>query len=65
MWPALGLENARHRAPIRRVGAEPVDRLGRKRHQPAGVQQARSFGDGGAIGGTDLGSQSGGHAATL
>ena len=37
--PPLGLENRSHSLRIRRVGTQPIDRLGTKRDQPAGAQQ--------------------------
>ena len=39
--PALGREDAAHGGGVAGVGAEPVDRLGRKRDELAGAQQPR------------------------
>ena len=43
--PALGGIEPRDRLAVGGVGAEPVDRLGRERDQPAGGEAARRFGD--------------------
>ena len=43
--PALGGVEPRDRLAVGRVGAEPVDRLGRERDQPAGREAARGLGD--------------------
>ena len=42
--PALGRIETRDRLPVGGVGAEPVDRLGRKRDQPTGGEGARRLG---------------------
>ena len=39
--PALGVIEARHRDAVLRVGAEPVDGLGREGDEPAGLKAAR------------------------
>ena len=44
--PALGLEDARDRARVGGVGAQAVDRLGRKRHELAAPQRLGRGGDG-------------------
>jgi hypothetical protein len=43
---ALGGVEAGDRLGVGRIRAEPVDRLGRKRHQPAGGKAGRGVGDG-------------------
>ena len=43
---ALGGVEPRDRLAVGRVGAEPVDRLGRERHQPAGGKARGCVGDG-------------------
>ena len=48
--PPLGRIKPRDRLAIARIGAEPVDRLGRKRDQPAGRKAARGGLDRLAIG---------------
>ena len=44
--PALGLEDPRHRLRIGRIGAEPVNRLGRKRDEMPGRQETAGLGNG-------------------
>ena len=44
--PALGGIEARHRDAVLRVGAEPIDGLGREGDQPAGREAARGLGHG-------------------
>ena len=44
--PALGGVEPRDRGGVGGVGAEPVDRLGRKRDQPAGGKARGRVGDG-------------------
>ena len=46
--PALHGEDLRRRLVARRIGAEPVDGLGRKRDEPAGAQHVGGRGDVGA-----------------
>ncbi len=48
--PALGFENRRHGAVAGGVGAEPVNRLGRERDQPARAQDSRGLGIGCRVG---------------
>ena len=57
--PALGLIEPRHRLAVAGIGAEPVDGLGRKRHQPARAQALRGGLDGGAVGAAGSGGFSG------
>ena len=52
--PPLGGENAGHRLAIGGVGAQAIDRLGRKGDQSAMAQDMRGMGDGGVIRGRDL-----------
>ena len=49
----LRREDRRDRCLVERVRAEPVDRLGRERDEPALAQQPGRFGDGALTGGLD------------
>ena len=64
MRPALGGEDRGDGFPVRRIRAEAVDRLGRKRDQPAVAQDRGGRGDGGRIRGAQIGKRSG-HARIL
>ena len=59
--PSLGGVKARHGLAVGGVGAEAVDRLGRKRDQPARGEAARRFRDGVVVRGKDAGRELGGH----
>ena len=49
----LGGEDFRHGVGVARIGAEPIDRLGGKRHDLAAGKRLRGFGNGLFCGGTD------------
>jgi len=53
--PGLRLEDPCHGPVVRRIGPEPVDRLGRKGDQPTLAQKVRGAGQPGGIGGEGKG----------
>ena len=59
--PALGLVEPRDGLAVGGIGAEAVNRLGRKRNQPAGLEAAHRIANGGGIGPRHAGHQWGCH----